>query len=160
MNRLLQQLRDLKTPAVIQCSTGIHSSAVATMGIALKENWKAKAALSWAKLQNASFLSNARLADWVAKLNVCSVSHCVIPQPPRNSRLLFRQLFDRESCTFTYLLADGDSRIGVLIDPVDMCVDRDLAVLRDLGITLKYASECGYYILNMLITFDLLVALL
>ncbi|MBU3070934.1 MBL fold metallo-hydrolase [Aestuariicella sp. G3-2] len=32
--------------------------------------------------------------------------------------MIFRQLFDRESCTYTYLLADDVSRKAILIDPV------------------------------------------
>ena len=32
--------------------------------------------------------------------------------------LLVRQLMDRETCTYTYLLVDRDSRQGVVIDPV------------------------------------------
>ena len=51
--------------------------------------------------------------------------------------LLFRQLFDRASCTFTYLLCDPTSRDGILIDPVLELVDRDLQVCRELGVKLK-----------------------
>ena len=31
--------------------------------------------------------------------------------------LIFEQLFDRESSTFTYLVGDGVAGVGVLIDP-------------------------------------------
>lgn len=34
------------------------------------------------------------------------------------STLLFRQLFDSTSCTFTYILADSKTKDAVLIDPV------------------------------------------
>jgi glyoxylase-like metal-dependent hydrolase (beta-lactamase superfamily II)/rhodanese-related sulfurtransferase len=50
--------------------------------------------------------------------------------------LLFRQLFDADTGTFTYLLADVASHQGVLIDPVFEQHDRDLSLLRELGITL------------------------
>ena len=50
--------------------------------------------------------------------------------------LLFRQLFDATTGTFTYLLADVASRQGVLIDPVFEQHDRDLALIRELGIEL------------------------
>jgi len=50
--------------------------------------------------------------------------------------LLFRQLFDAETGTFTYLLADGPSRQGVLIDSVFERHDRDLSLIRELGIAL------------------------
>jgi glyoxylase-like metal-dependent hydrolase (beta-lactamase superfamily II)/rhodanese-related sulfurtransferase len=50
--------------------------------------------------------------------------------------LLFRQLFDADTGTFTYLLADVASRQGVLIDAVFEQHGRDLSLLRELGITL------------------------
>lgn len=55
--------------------------------------------------------------------------------------MLFRQLFDRESCTYTYLLADTDSGEAVLIDPVRELVERDVQLLAELGLTLKYTLE-------------------
>jgi len=50
--------------------------------------------------------------------------------------LLFRQLFDAPTGTFTYLLADVPSAIGVLIDSVFEQHERDLALIRELGIHL------------------------
>jgi len=52
--------------------------------------------------------------------------------------LLFRQLFEKESSTYTYLLAapNGDA---VLIDPVLETVERDLKLVEELELTLKYA---------------------
>lgn len=55
--------------------------------------------------------------------------------------MLFRQLFDRETATYTYLLADDTSRRAVLIDPVLEQVDRDLALLQDLNLTLYACLE-------------------
>lgn len=53
-----------------------------------------------------------------------------------DSPLLFRQLFDADTGTFTYLLADVTSRQGVLIDPVFEQHARDLSLIRELGIEL------------------------
>jgi glyoxylase-like metal-dependent hydrolase (beta-lactamase superfamily II)/rhodanese-related sulfurtransferase len=50
--------------------------------------------------------------------------------------LLLRQLFDADTGTFTYLLADGGTGEGVLIDPVFEQHNRDLALVRELGIDL------------------------
>ena len=52
------------------------------------------------------------------------------------SNLLFRQLFDAATGTFTYLLADVPSRQGVLIDPVFEQHSRDLSLIQELGIEL------------------------
>ncbi len=50
--------------------------------------------------------------------------------------LLFRQFFDADTGTYTYLLADVPSRRGVLIDPVFEQHGRDLSLIRELGIDL------------------------
>ena len=49
------------------------------------------------------------------------------------------QLFDREhgSSTYTYLLADAESKEAVLIDPVLEHAERDAAHVARLGLTLK-----------------------
>jgi glyoxylase-like metal-dependent hydrolase (beta-lactamase superfamily II)/rhodanese-related sulfurtransferase len=50
--------------------------------------------------------------------------------------LIFRQLFDPVSATYTYLLADRASRQALLIDPVFEQARRDLALLRELDLQL------------------------
>jgi glyoxylase-like metal-dependent hydrolase (beta-lactamase superfamily II) len=55
--------------------------------------------------------------------------------------MLFRQLFDPETSTYTYLLADEQAREAVLIDPVLEQVERDLQVLRELDLTLRWAVD-------------------
>ncbi|KAG0610432.1 hypothetical protein M758_7G064900 [Ceratodon purpureus] len=54
--------------------------------------------------------------------------------------LLFRQLFEKESSTYTYLLADVShpDRPAVLVDPVDKTVERDVALVQQLGLKLLY----------------------
>ena len=52
------------------------------------------------------------------------------------SPLLFRQLFDAETGTFTYLLVDVARAVGVLIDPVYEHHPRDLALIQELGVRL------------------------
>ncbi|XP_028985576.1 persulfide dioxygenase ETHE1, mitochondrial-like [Betta splendens] len=53
--------------------------------------------------------------------------------------LLFRQLFESESSTYTYLLADAQTKEAVLIDPVLETIDRDLKLIEELGLDLKVA---------------------
>lgn len=55
--------------------------------------------------------------------------------------MIFRQLFDSESSTYTYLLADSSTREAILIDPVLEKVDRDLKVLHELGLKLSWILE-------------------
>ena len=44
--------------------------------------------------------------------------------------MLFRQLFDVDTSTYTYLLADPQSREAIIIDPVIGQRARDLALKR------------------------------
>ena len=55
--------------------------------------------------------------------------------------MIFRQLFESSSATYTYLLACAVSREAVLIDPVLDTVDRDRGVLESLGLALRYTLE-------------------
>ena len=55
--------------------------------------------------------------------------------------MIFRQLFDYETWTYTYLLADEQSREAVLIDTVKEQVERDLRFLNELNLKLKYILE-------------------
>lgn len=55
--------------------------------------------------------------------------------------MLFRQLFDKESGTYTYLIADPATAAAVLVDPVLEQVDRDLKLLKELDLTLQYCLE-------------------
>jgi sulfur dioxygenase len=55
--------------------------------------------------------------------------------------LIFRQLFDPQSSTYTYLLGDGASRAAVLIDPVFEQVRRDAALIGELDLKLLATLE-------------------
>jgi len=55
--------------------------------------------------------------------------------------MLFRQLFDPQSSTYSYLLADREGGEAVLIDPVFEQVPRDSALIRELGLTLGWTLE-------------------
>jgi glyoxylase-like metal-dependent hydrolase (beta-lactamase superfamily II)/rhodanese-related sulfurtransferase len=55
--------------------------------------------------------------------------------------MIFRQLFDPQSSTYTYLLADELSRQAVLVDPVFEQVRRDTALIDELGLKLLWTLE-------------------
>ncbi|MGQ0548019.1 MAG: MBL fold metallo-hydrolase [Betaproteobacteria bacterium] len=55
--------------------------------------------------------------------------------------MIFRQLFDPQSSTYTYLLADAASREAVLIDPVFEQARRDAALVEELGLKLRWTLE-------------------
>ena len=49
-----------------------------------------------------------------------------------------KQMFDDDSSTYTYLLWDQATKDAILVDPVDIQVDRDLAAVKELGLNLVY----------------------
>jgi sulfur dioxygenase len=51
------------------------------------------------------------------------------------------QLFDAESSTFTYILFDEKTRDALIIDAVDTQIERDLAVLNEQGLRLRWIVE-------------------
>jgi len=55
--------------------------------------------------------------------------------------MIFKQLFETDSSTYTYLLACPQSRQALLIDPVFSTAERDLQVLRDLDLQLAATLE-------------------
>jgi glyoxylase-like metal-dependent hydrolase (beta-lactamase superfamily II)/rhodanese-related sulfurtransferase len=55
--------------------------------------------------------------------------------------MIFRQLFDPQSSTYTYLLADSATREAVLIDPVFEHARRDAALIEELGLRLLRTLE-------------------
>ena len=58
------------------------------------------------------------------------------------------QLFDNKSSSYTYLLADINNKEAVIIDPVLKQAERDAQIIKDLGLTLKYASKYITLIFN------------
>lgn len=50
----------------------------------------------------------------------------------------FRQLFDEKSWTYSYLLADKNSKEAVIIDPVLEQAPRDARIVEELGLKLKW----------------------
>ncbi len=55
--------------------------------------------------------------------------------------MIFRQLFDKESSTYTYLLGCPETRLALLIDPVKEHVERDLALVKELDLKLALVLE-------------------
>jgi sulfur dioxygenase len=55
--------------------------------------------------------------------------------------MIFRQLFEPESSTYTYLLGCAETGEALLLDPVLETVERDLAVLSELRLTLALTLD-------------------
>jgi glyoxylase-like metal-dependent hydrolase (beta-lactamase superfamily II)/rhodanese-related sulfurtransferase len=55
--------------------------------------------------------------------------------------MLFKQLFDAETWTYTYLIADTDSKEAAFVDPVNTQIEVYMDLLAEYGLTLKYSFE-------------------
>ena len=62
-------------------------------------------------------------------------------QPSSGAAVIFRQLFEPVSSTYTYLLGCEGTRRAILVDPVLPAWERDLGELAALGLELAYTVE-------------------
>ena len=58
-----------------------------------------------------------------------------------NNNIIFRQLFEKESSTYSYILADKETKESVIIDPVVETARRDIQLINELWLKLKYILE-------------------
>lgn len=59
--------------------------------------------------------------------------------------MIFRQLFEQDSSTYTYLLGCSETGKAALIDPVIDTVERDLKILDELGLELAYTIDTHFH---------------
>lgn len=52
-----------------------------------------------------------------------------------------RQLFEKESSTYTYIVYDNKSLDALIIDPVKETLERDLRIIEELGLSLQWCIE-------------------
>lgn len=59
----------------------------------------------------------------------------------RSNQVIFQQLFEPDSSTYTYIIADKITKEAAIIDPVLETVDRDLALIQEMGLNLIYSLD-------------------
>lgn len=128
---LCRSLDDLPRPTLVSCMSGSRATAVSRMYLARSRGVGAEEVISVAEKKNEPWAKNAKLVAWIKEC--LGDSGASVPAP-----LVFRQLFDKESSTYTYLLGDSKTKKAILIDPVDVHAARDIKVAQDLGLTLIY----------------------
>ncbi|PIK15537.1 MBL fold metallo-hydrolase [Halobacteriovorax sp. JY17] len=52
-----------------------------------------------------------------------------------------RPLFEKESSTYTYIVYDNESLDGLIIDPVKETFERDLRIIKELGLKIHWTLE-------------------
>ena len=73
--------------------------------------------------------------------NVLTLNKLITKELNMSTDTLFFQLFEHESSTFTYIIADKKSKEAAIIDPVIETYERDSKFLADLGLNLRYILD-------------------
>jgi sulfur dioxygenase len=73
---------------------------------------------------------------------ISAITFNIVHNPTtRRNMMIFKQLFDQETWTYTYLIADPVNKDAMLVDPVNTHIDDYLALLAKHGLQLKYTLE-------------------
>lgn len=126
---------EFERPGVIQCSTATRAGIPYILHLAETLNLTFETAMNVAKDMELSVVTRENLVQFLKR----SIKEKGGGRRSGggNDVVVFRQLFERESSTYTYLLGCAETRECLLIDPVLETVERDLQVIDDLGLTLK-----------------------
>jgi sulfur dioxygenase len=78
--------------------------------------------------------------QYYCRTSVMAAAAAPQQQEPNQKMMMmgFAQLFDEDSSTYTYLLWDDITKDAIIVDPVDIQVDRDIAKANALGLQLRY----------------------
>jgi len=146
-------------PVLVMCKSNRRAGAVVAAREAIRRGLSAAEMMQDSTDRGLTFIGTPAHAAWASACvdffyNLSHRQHYPHPcpavaaaiadvqTPPSSSsappRFLFRQLFDKESSTYTYLIVESASREGLLIDPVIELAQRDAALVKELGVTLKY----------------------
>ena len=126
---LLEYMRtEFKTPAVIQCSTATRAGIPYVLHMAEKLSLSFETAMRVARDMELNVTTRENFVAFLKRS---------IEKKSSDSEVIFRQLFEKESSTYTYLLGCAETRECLLIDPVLETVERDLRVVDELGLKLK-----------------------
>ena len=132
---------EFERPGVIQCSTATRAGIPYILHLAETLNLTFETAMNVAKDMELNVVTRENLVQFL-KRSIKEKGGGGKGSGGRNDDddddvVVFRQLFERESSTYTYLLGCAETRECLLIDPVLETVERDLQVIDDLGLTLK-----------------------
>jgi sulfur dioxygenase len=131
-----EALSALPRPVMVQCATANRASAAMLLHLGLKNRWDAATALAYGAAHGYKCVSADPLRSWITATLSPPDASVTAGAGAAAAGLLFRQLFEPVSSTYTYLLACTRTKEAILIDPVIEKVDRDTALLRELGLTL------------------------
>lgn len=137
---ILDSLDNLPRPLMLQCSSGMRAGVALLAWLAKRRGYSEESAKLLAQDADLKFFTRCTrcgpMREWLLGQLPPQDAGTVTAVPTEG--VLFRQLFDPESNTFTYVIGCGASREALLIDPVLEQKDRDLTALAEMGLALRY----------------------
>lgn len=122
-------IETLRAPTIFICKTARRASAVVATYLGVRNRLSSKEVHEKSAEMGFTYLGSEPLRLW---------SSLVLSLKNQQNRLLFRQFFEKESSTYSYLLADAHTKDALLIDPVLETIERDAQYVRELGLSLRY----------------------
>ena len=126
---LERQMDVLPRPTLVCCKTNRRAGCVTAVYEGVKAGMDTASVFRLAEERGLTFLSHPGLSAWAKTVLDCY-------ERQRSSPLFFRQLWDKDSSTYSYLFADRSTRQAVLVDPVLEGAQRDAALVNELGFAL------------------------
>jgi len=138
--RLLEAIARLPRPLVLSCTSGDRAGAAFLLSVAMQRGCTAEAAQQLAVDMDLKFWTQCAdcgpIRDWVWK-HLPDGKEMKPLRQQKTQGAIMQQLFDPETCTFTYLIGCLSTNTALLIDPVLEQQDRDLSVVDKLGLDLR-----------------------
>lgn len=128
-------LESLPKPVLISCKTSRRASMFITAYLGIIEKKCVEDSFEYAQKNEFLFLLSPGLKMWT-EYAIRSAPSDLIKFSKTN--LIFRQMKEKESDTYTYLLGDSKTNECILIDPVIETVERDVKYIQELGLNLTF----------------------
>lgn len=142
VREVLTAIKDLPRPLMVQCTSGNRAGAALLLWLAKERSYSAASAAQLAMELDLSFFTRCSrcgpVRDWLMQQLSNGKDDLHVPECLDCGELILQQLFDPGSSTFTYLLGCKSSGEALLVDPVLEQKGRDLALVDELGLELKY----------------------
>ena len=134
----MNAVKTLPRPLLIECNSAVRASLAVLLWLARQRGYTGASAELLAQDLQLDILKKPEILDWMKSYLPQLNAGDGKADPLISNSSEVRQLYDPASSTLTYLITCPDTNEGILLDPVVEQKVRDLAIIRELGVTLKY----------------------
>jgi len=141
----LNAMDRLPRPLMLQCSSGNRAGVLLLLWLVKKHGYSVETAQKLARDCDLKFWTRCSNCGPMREWLLARLDRMPSGETPCDGEILtavesfvFSQLFDPESCTFTYIVGCESTKEAILIDPVREQKDRDMTMLSELGLELRY----------------------